>query len=538
MKKQIESVSIRMKPKWVLYPFFFSLYPIVFLFLRNANEVSWTETFLPAGAMVSIATFFFAATFFLFKNSNKAGLITCLLVVFFFHYGYLQYLLLDFKVAGQGIASGRYLVPSLGAVFIFLSYRIIVSKRDFGVTTSFLNKLSLWLLLIPLATFFLQQTKKNIPIEAPPLDNVPGLEENFGGKSPSMDEKKLPDIYYIILDGYARADILKERYQYDNGDFIDWLKRKGFYVADQSCANYAWTMLSVSSSLNFDYLQSIVPNIDLALNDWNNLSTLIRGNRVVRFLKRRGYKFVTVATSHLKLDVRGSDLFLRPRYYPGAFQTSLLETTIFPTVAKKFLGWNVFLRQRFHSVFAQLLEIPKDPSPLFVYAHIMAPHFPFLFGQNGEIACSKTDFLWNLPSPEKCKRSRPYVEDYIADYRNYLGFVNGKIEELIETILSRQQRSTVIILQADHGPAFLSSFDDSASPDEIHERMGILNACYFPQGDSDWQPYETMTPVNTFRIVLNKYFGTKLEILKDESFFSTCAEPFQFTKTPRGLPRK
>ena len=47
--------------------------------------------------------------------------------------------------------------------------------------------------------------------------------------------------------------------------------------------------------------------------------------------------------------------------------------------------------------------------------------------------------------------------------------------------------------------------------------MGILNAYYFP--DSDYRAlYATVTPVNTFRIIFNKYFETRFEIIKDEIY--------------------
>jgi hypothetical protein len=47
-----------------------------------------------------------------------------------------------------------------------------------------------------------------------------------------------PDIYYVILDGYARADILDELYGYDNSRFLDYLERHGFFVAETSHSNY------------------------------------------------------------------------------------------------------------------------------------------------------------------------------------------------------------------------------------------------------------------------------------------------------------
>ena len=66
-----------------------------------------------------------------------------------------------------------------------------------------------------------------------------------------------PDIYYIILDAYGREDVLMEMFNYDNTSFLRFLESKGFYVAECSQSNYAQTMLSLTSSLNFDYLDSL-----------------------------------------------------------------------------------------------------------------------------------------------------------------------------------------------------------------------------------------------------------------------------------------
>src|SRR5690606_20870239 len=67
-----------------------------------------------------------------------------------------------------------------------------------------------------------------------------------------------PDVYYIILDGYPRADILAERYGYDNSEFLEGLESRGFYIADGSHSNYGQTILSLTSSLNMDYLDTLI----------------------------------------------------------------------------------------------------------------------------------------------------------------------------------------------------------------------------------------------------------------------------------------
>ena len=62
---------------------------------------------------------------------------------------------------------------------------------------------------------------------------------------------------------------------------------------------------------------------------------------------------------------------------------------------------------------------------------------------------------------------------------------------------------------------------------DLHERMSILNAYYFPGGRYE-KLYEGISPVNSFRVVLNTFFGARLELLPDKSFFSTWSDPYKF----------
>ena len=70
-----------------------------------------------------------------------------------------------------------------------------------------------------------------------------------------------PDIYYIVLDGYGREDILNEYYAYDNSEFLENLAKRGFAVPHQARSNYPKTVLSISSTLNMDYISNLMPEL-------------------------------------------------------------------------------------------------------------------------------------------------------------------------------------------------------------------------------------------------------------------------------------
>jgi hypothetical protein len=79
----------------------------------------------------------------------------------------------------------------------------------------------------------------------------------------------------------------------------------------------------------------------------------------------------------------------------------------------------------------------------------------------------------------------------------------------------------IIIIQGDHGAI-------NAPP---NKRLNILNAYYFPGGAASGL-YESISPVNTFRVLFNQYFGGQIKLLKDTSYFSDYSQPYEYTVVP------
>jgi hypothetical protein len=154
----------------------------------------------------------------------------------------------------------------------------------------------------------------------------------------------------------------------------------------------------------------------------------------------------------------------------------------------------------------------------------MAPHPPYLFGENGE----------SVPGAKLKMGGRAWRQK--KDYLKQLTFVNKEVEKIVSEILIKSKVPPIIILQADHGPASTFSEDMfwqgtgwSETPTEnmLKERMGIFNAYYLPSGGNDLL-YESITPVNTFRLVFDFYFNTNCGLLADQSYYSTYDRPYEF----------
>jgi hypothetical protein len=153
----------------------------------------------------------------------------------------------------------------------------------------------------------------------------------------------------------------------------------------------------------------------------------------------------------------------------------------------------------------QLGKLPAMPGPKFVFAHIISPHKPFVFGPGGEII----------------KEGK----DNVTGYRDQVAFLDARLIPLLQKIISSSPTPPIIILQGDHGGI-----------DTIgQERMAILNAYYLPGGGNQLL-YENITPVNTFRLIFNHYFGTHYDLLEDTSYYSSFQHPYEYTVIPNARP--
>ncbi|MEJ2562145.1 MAG: hypothetical protein P8Z42_05585 [Anaerolineales bacterium] len=129
------------------------------------------------------------------------------------------------------------------------------------------------------------------------------------------DAAALPDVYYLILDAYGRADVLREIYGYDNSGFLDFLESEGCYVARDSIANYTKTALSLITSLNLDYVQNVIPETEPRTVPASVLSSYLNQNLVMQTFKEMGYNIVTFESGFSLTDITSSDILLDPNIH-------------------------------------------------------------------------------------------------------------------------------------------------------------------------------------------------------------------------------
>lgn len=478
------------------------------------------HTFMPViWSIVGVVIIWFVLNLFL-KNRFKSSAITSLITVLFFSYGQIIGALNKFPEKTLGVSSDIYLTVHYILISGITIYLIVKFFRNYLRTTGFLNFISLALLVYP--SFIMITYAKTINIENFDTDSELNKIENI-----IIDDEvlKKPDIYYIILDGYGRDDVLQSVYGYDNSEFIDALENQGFFVARKSRSNYAQTLLSLASSLNMQYLDSKDDNSKDMDAYRVPLKTKIINNRVAKILRETGYKFLTFSTGYSGTEIENSDIYIKPGFSFDEFQLMLIGTTPFypllqviPNKSPKYLH-----RQRILFTIDKLPNIHLENEPMFAFAHIIAPHPPFVLADEFRTP-SKIEML-NINDGSHYHLFVDSLQtEYKTQYIAQLKVLNKLVLDMIDKLLLRE--NIVIILQSDHGPGLLLNWENPDS-NTFAERLPILNAYYF--SDSVNIPlYDSITPVNSFRLILNNYFNLNLLPLEDKSYFSRWTAPYKF----------
>ncbi|OGG32293.1 hypothetical protein A3I80_03245 [Candidatus Gottesmanbacteria bacterium RIFCSPLOWO2_02_FULL_40_10] len=508
-----------------LHTILFSIYPVVTLYSQNLYQVLIKDAFFPAIVMLISA---FLLIFVLRLLSGNTRLITLAVSLFYllmFSYGTVSKYMA--RTGGINELTGQWLSVFIIILLYFISLKLLkVNKIHLLGFTSFVNKISLLIIIIPIVPIVFN-FYSGMQFRKKALSDISKTQKvdigNIGN---------LPDIYYLIFDRYASQSTLSGYFGFDNSSFSDYLKNKGFYLAQNSWANYYSSAHSLTSSLNMDYLDNIINSAPAGPDDrdWTLLYNRLEENAVAKSLKSIGYKYYHFGswwwpTGKNRLADENINLG-----YLSEFSARLVDSSILFPLAKKYnfplLDSRYNQWRRINYQFDRLERIQSENSPVFVFAHFIIPHEPFVFESDGK-------FLTAQKESQK---------DINEKYLDQLVFLNGKIKSFVDIVVNSRGGNSVIILQSDEGPypvqyeSNKDSFDwTTVDYPLVSQKMAILNAIYFPDGN-----YEILknglSPVNTFRIIFNRFLGQNLPLLPDRYYLGNMSQPYnliEYKKPPQ-----
>ncbi len=499
-------------PTW--YPLLFALFPIFNIYIQSPSPDFLSNVWRLFLFILIYVSGLILVFYIITRNTDQAAFSTTLLVFVTLYFGQESKIPDSINIYQQNI-----LIQVIVMILVFAIIGVSLT-RWFGRFINpirlrlFLNLCSLLWIITPVVSL----SGYLISFYGDPYNT---LKPPFQPYMATKDENK-PDIYYIILDGYGRNDVLEKYYRYNNSSFLKSLQDLGFYVADQSHSNYHRTQFSIASSLNSEYLDYL-QDAPFSINGYYELN-LFKENRLSTFLKAEDYTLVGFDTGFQHTSSLPEDIqYAASKTSFNGFETTFLNNTTFgylrdirrrqlQQAKTRSIPYDE-LRKKIRFEFSTLGEIAKNPEPTFTFAHILSPHPPFVFAKDGSPIYPNIRFY--IGDGENYQGPR---EEYLSLYPGQLEYVNSLVLKTVKTILAESTSPPIIIVQGDHGPGAYLSFAD-IDQTCLLERTSILNAYLVPE-NMEQQLYPSITPVNSFRIVLNGLFGTGLGILDDRIYFS------------------
>lgn len=502
------------------HPLLFATFPVLSLYAANTVLIPFDEVWPPLLQVVAATGLLWLILRVVLRTWERAAFAASIAVLSFFSFGPI----LD--VVRQTSWGREYETMDLSqnwwigwvAVLILACWKWKRLPR----WTVPLNAMAVALTLLPIVSIGAAWTQRG---DATPAA-ASAQAKNYRGPK--------PDIFYVILDGYGRDDVLQREMGMD-ASFVQGLRKRGFYVAEDSRTNYCQTELSLTSSLNMGFIPDLVDGLDPKSEDRAKLDQRIDRSRVSQMLREYGYGYLAVTTGFPGVHPRSADLVLEGSQGSSLFMAALTERTPIRSDAIIQPAFDI-RRDNLRSGIATLGRLGLPASrPRFIFAHILAPHPPFVLGPNGEAIAPKR--MYTIVDGSHFMQNGGTLDEYRTGYAGQAKAIGQMVLNAVDEILKRSRVRPIIVIQGDHGPK-LHLDQDKLEKTDVNEVFPILNAYLVPD-EIRKELYAGISPVNSFRTILRTQFGADLPKLEDRSWYSSWVAPYRFTEvTDRIQPRE
>ena len=509
-----------------LYPLLFAIAPVLEIAARSAGQYRSSDLAIVlavalAGAGVTVAGLF--ASVRAFDRSDRAaplaGAFAMLAIAWFFYYVPAHSALS--AVAGQ-LARHRFLVP-IGALATAgaMVWLVRQPRERLVAVSAFMTRFGILYVAIIVVGAIVSHVRGPQAVRHSSLVRELTTPLRVVGPLPAGRNTPSRDIYLIVLDGHANARVLQETFGFDNSRFEDSLRSLGFIVPRDMRSNYVQTYLSVASLLNAAHMTALTGDAGLTSQDHALPTFLVKNNRVARFLKARGYRYVLfpsewwAATANSPLADESFDAYPSFDIAHELSRTELRLATLRSSLLRYAHAGErapISMEQHITRSFERLHEIPAVPAPTFTFAHVLLPHVPYLLDEKCRPLAHGISDDSEADTPEQR-----------ADYIGQVRCVDRLVLDLVTALLRESSTPPVILVVGDHGSRFADigfyGHPERASTAFIRERFGAFGAFYVPAG-GDSVFHEPVTLVNVLGNVLRYYFNADLPPSSNDMYVS------------------
>ncbi len=477
---------MRRKSMWTFpgYPLLIALAAILNLYTRFMYSYDISYLTLPLVITIAVVFVFWFICGRLKTEQHLRGLLTFVLVAAFLSYGNIH------SLSGKysQIVAWSYLPITVLLVWLLIKIKAINIK--FTIISNTIAATLLASGLVSIISFNIMEYQL-LSGSNEPLSNEMKLE-------PLISPENMPDIYHIILDEYAITEVLQAQAKVDNTDFLNRLRELGFTITTDSRSNYGGTPFCLTSLLNFNYLSKAEIQSYHKLKTEKVIHRILDNNNTFRSLRQAGYKIITTETFVRQGMVRGADIELGESV-SNRFYSNVLSNTPLRHI---FNGDKSLIPYKILRHGLEVLpELAKgENSPFYVFSHICCPHSPIQLDENYQFCYPQ----------EECTEAN--AEKFRSDYRKQVIGLNKLVMETVEKILTNSNTPPIIIIQGDHG--IRARILLPGTPITELQTHGNLNAMFLP-GQEASVVSNDFSPVNTYRLIFNLYFGTEYPLLEN-----------------------
>ncbi len=250
-----------------------------------------------------------------------------------------------------------------------------------------------------------------------------------------------PNVYLLILESYHSPEAMKKLYNYDNSEFLKYLKDRNYHAWENSFSSYSFTMASVASLFAMDQVNNIPMKGSLDGNAYRDIIGGKYGNTALKILKNNNYKvqYLFGEALHFHTPMLDYDLLTSNLFAPMAvFEIDALTEKVQQQKLK-----NVDM------LFSRIDYAAKN-KPVFTAVKLGAMHTPSRFDWYPDKVKKMPEFSEYAANKDFISANKLYWKDA------YIEAVKAANKELVSVIdyIEAQDPEAVVILIGDHGAWF------------------------------------------------------------------------------------
>lgn len=345
-----------------------------------------------------------------------------------------------------------------------------------------------------------------------PVSGAVALSDFNAPPEPAVIAGDRPNIYVLLLDARARSDTMATLFQEDDSGFLGSLAALGFDLYPDSTSNYNATELTLLSMFTGRYA-SDYPQLSPGVGDGSQQARAARrayaGSSLIGQFRGQGYEIVSVAppVAHVRFPDANTTID------PGGLsdlEVNLLSSSAAGGLLLKIWPDFVLDSERSHvkESLNALSSLARSPGPHLVLDHVISPHQPFLWDEDGNSLPTPNCFpgcnLWEGDT----HRAVLELPDFKSEYRSQVEYLNDLVLRSVSAVVDSDP-TAILVIMGDHG----SRLDKT----DTHEAFRNFFAARTPGAPGLFGT--APTPINALPHIADAYLGLDIGMSPARHFF-------------------